>query len=73
MAATIIKLAGYELVYFTLETVTTPSSIGCLNASKVLLLNSAISSRNKTPLCAKDISPGIALLPPPIKAFIDAL
>ena len=39
----------------------------------VLLENSASSSRNRTPLCASDTSPGIAFTPPPIKAFNDAL
>lgn len=73
MAEINIKLAGNKCVCFTLAIVTFPSSIGCLNASKVFLLNYAISSKNKIPLCASDISPGIAKIPPPIKEFIDAL
>jgi hypothetical protein len=31
-------------------------------------LNSGISSKNNTPLCANEISPGCGLLPPPTKA-----
>ena len=37
--------------------------------SKTERLNSGNSSRNKTPLCAKEISPGCGLDPPPTKAI----
>lgn len=42
------------------------SSSGCLRASRICFGNSAISSRNKTPLWASEISPGFGLAPPPI-------
>ena len=73
IAATNINLDGNTWVCLTLETDIFPSSIGCLNASKVFLLNSATSSKNNTPLCAKDISPGMANIPPPTNEFVDAL
>ena len=47
--------------------VTRPSSSGCLSTSSVLRLNSGISSRNSTPLCARLISPGWGVVPPPTR------
>ena len=44
---------------------TIPSSNGPLSTSSVLLLNSGSSSKNSTPLCAKLISPGFGIFPPP--------
>ncbi len=48
------------------ETVTFPSSTGCLKSSSTRLLNSGSSSRNKTPWWARLISPGLGIRPPPI-------
>ena len=48
-------------------------SIGCLKTSIVFVLNSASSSKNNTPLCAKDISPGFGTLPPPDNACGDTV
>jgi hypothetical protein len=48
--------------------VTLPDSRGSRNASKADLGNSGNSSKNKTPWCAKDISPGRGGDPPPTKA-----
>ena len=47
--------------------VTIPSSKGPLNTSNVFLLNSGSSSKNRTPLWARLISPGFGILPPPTK------
>ena len=61
-----MKLDGYVNFAFALLIVTFPSSSGPLNTSKVLFLNSGISSKNNTPKCARLISPGFGILPPPI-------
>ena len=45
-----------------------PLSKGCRNDSKEARENSGSSSKNSTPLCAKDISPGTGFEPPPAKA-----
>ena len=42
------------------------SSNGCRKLSSIDLGNSGISSKNRTPLCARLISPGKAFEPPPI-------
>ena len=63
--ATNIKLHGYVSDAFTLLILIIPSSNGPLNTSNVFLLNSGSSSKNRTPLCAKLISPGFGILPPP--------
>ena len=49
----------------------TLSSSGYLRSSRRYLLNSGSSSINKTPLCAREISPGKALVPPPVIAIAD--
>ena len=49
---------GYVTVNLALEIVTSLSSRGCLITSKTVLLNSGNSSKNNTPLCDNDISPG---------------
>ena len=36
--------------------------------SKTVRLNSGNSSKNSTPLCAKEISPGCGIVPPPTNA-----
>ena len=63
--ATNIKLHGYVSEALTLLMFIVPSSNGPLNTSKVFLLNSGNSSKNSTPLCAKLISPGFGIFPPP--------
>src|SRR3990167_4806130 len=67
VAAIKVNLAGKRTEPAAREIVICPSSIGCLNASKTCLGNSANSSKNKTPLWAREISPGLGTLPPPIK------
>src|SRR3990167_8216337 len=66
-AAIKVNLAGKRTEPAAREIVICPSSIGCLNASKTCLGNSANSSKNKTPRWASEISPGLGILPPPIK------
>ena len=48
-------------------------SIGWRKTSKTDLENSGSSSRNKTPLWAREISPGFGILPPPISETADAV
>jgi len=48
--------------------VTSRSSNGCRITSNTVLLNSGNSSKNKTPLCDSEISPGCGYCPPPTKA-----
>ena len=48
-------------------------SRGSRRASMIVRSNSGNSSRNRTPLCASDISPGAPFLPPPRIAVVDAL
>ena len=50
------------------EILTVPDSKGCRNTSKLLRSHSANSSKNNTPLCANEISPGFGIVPPPTKA-----
>ena len=47
---------------------TQPVSIGSRNTSSERRLNSGNSSRNSTPLCAREISPGASCGPPPTSA-----
>ena len=56
---------GYVTVPDALDMVTFLSSRGCLSISRVGLENSGSSSRNRIPLCASEISPGLGLVPPP--------
>ena len=56
------------MVYLAREMVILRSSSGCRSTSRVVLLNSGNSSANKTPLCAKEISPGWGVAPPPTRA-----
>ena len=60
------KRAGYRHVIFTRLIVISPSSRGCLRVSRRDLSNSRNSSRKRTHLCARDISPGLASRPPPM-------
>ena len=66
-----MKLQGYVKTALILLIVTTLSSKGPLKTSNVFLLNSGSSSKNNTPLCAKQISPGFGILPPPTRDIGD--
>ncbi len=50
-----------------------PDSKGSRSASNTFAWNSGSSSKNNTPLCAKEISPGLGGLPPPTRATAEAL
>src|SRR3989344_9608778 len=66
-AATRVNLDGNLTDPAARDTTISPSSIGCRRASKTCLGNSGNSSKNKTPRWANEISPGLGILPPPIK------
>lgn len=68
MEATKVKLAGNSTQYLAREMDITRSSKGCLRTSNTVLLYSGNSSKNKTPLWAKDISPGCGTDPPHTRA-----
>ena len=68
IAQTSWNRAGYTHRALTREMVTTPSSMGWRRASSTARGNSGSSSRNSTPLCALEISPGAAARPPPMSA-----
>src|SRR5437763_3706105 len=73
MAPTSRKRAGKVTLARARHTRTTPSSSGCLSASRTVVANSPISSRNSTPLWARLISPGrIQDVPPPITETSEA-
>lgn len=63
MAHTRENRHGYLQLIFTRLIVISPSSSGCLRVSKRDLSNSRNSSRKRTHLCAREISPGLASLP----------
>ena len=63
--------AGYSAVALARATVMVLSSKGWRRSSSTLRLNSAISSKKRTPLCAKLISPGLGEVPPPTRAGIE--
>ena len=63
-----VKSFGGLLVDFAREIVITLSSRGCRITSRTVLLNSGSSSRNNTPLCPREISPGCGNVPPPTSA-----
>ena len=65
VAAISINEQGYESAIFALEIVIISSSIGWRRVSIVARENSDNSSKNSTPLCASEISPGWGMLPPP--------
>ena len=73
IAATRVNELGYVSEPATREIVTFPSSKGWRRASITSLLNSGSSSKNKTPLCASDISPGLGTVPPPDMAREDTV
>ena len=68
IAQTNIKLEGYSILPEALETVILPSSSGALILSIALTENSANSSKKSIPQCAKEISPGRGIVPPPQRA-----
>ena len=68
IAATNIKEAGNSTEYCDRDMVTQRSSSGCRITSSTCRLNSGSSSRNSTPLCASEISPGCGCVPPPTRA-----
>ena len=51
---------------------TSPVSIGWRRLSSACGWNSGNSSRNSTPWWASEISPGLAWMPPPTSAAIEA-
>ncbi len=65
IAATSTKLAGKECEPRARLIVTTLSSNGWRNTSNTRIPNSGSSSRNNTPRCASEISPGRGQFPPP--------
>jgi site-specific DNA recombinase len=68
MAAISWKRAGKSARRAALDIVICPVSSGSRRASRAALGNSGSSSRNKTPLCASEISPGRGGEPPPTSA-----
>ena len=65
MAATSMNRLGKTSVPDTREIWTFPSSMGCRSTSRVSFWNSGSSSRKRTPLWAREISPGRGGEPPP--------
>ena len=53
--------------------VTTPSSKGWRRVSMAALSNSGSSSKNSTPLWAREISPGLGTAPPPVRDTAEAV
>ena len=68
MLAINIKEHGYSIEYLERLILMMRSSNGCRRTSSVCLLNSGSLSQKRTPLCARLISPGIGLEPPPTNA-----
>src|SRR5438105_3235769 len=60
-----------SLVFFDLEMVMVPSSMGWRRDSSASLWNSGNSSKNKIPRWAKVISPGLGGFPPPMSSTSD--
>ena len=73
MAHTSINRLGRRMEPAARVTVTSPSSMGWRRASSTSRWNSGSSSINSTPLWAKEISPGLGMLPPPIIATADSV
>jgi hypothetical protein len=67
IAAASMNRAGKLKLIAAREIVTVPSSSGCRRTSSTLRGNSGSSSRNSSPLCASETSPGRGTIPPPIK------
>ena len=68
IAATSWKRAGNSAWRAARATCTTPDSIGSRKVSSTWRFHSGSSSRNSTPQCAREISPGEGSDPPPINA-----
>lgn len=68
IAATSWKRAGNSHCRAAREMVTTPDSSGSRRTSSARRSHSGSSSRNRTPLCASEISPGRGSAPPPTSA-----
>ena len=62
-----MKSAGNVAARSARLMVTTPSSNGCRRTSRVWRLNSGNSSKKRTPLCVRLISPGDGVEPPPTR------
>src|SRR3989344_1466505 len=73
MAATIKNCAGKDKLPWAREIVTVFSSKGCLRFSRTSRENSGNSSRKRTPLWAREISPGLGQAPPPTRATPEAV
>lgn len=73
IAATSWKRAGKSACRAAREMLIRPDSIGSRSISRALRSNSGNSSRNSTPWCARLISPGRGLPPPPTSATAEAL
>jgi len=71
MAATSWTREGYVTWALARATTIQPFSSGWRNDSSTARGNSGSSSRNRTPRCDSDISPGRARVPPPTVAAID--
>ena len=68
IAATSWKRAGNSALRPARATVMRPDSSGSRSTSSTARCHSGSSSRNSTPLCASEISPGRGGLPPPASA-----
>ena len=73
MAHTSMNRLGRVREPAALVIVTTPSSRGWRRVSMADLSNSGSSSRNSTPLCAREISPGFGTAPPPVRDTAEAV
>ena len=67
------KSAGYLTLALAREIIISLDSIGWRKTSKTDFENSGSSSKNNTPLLAREISPGFAICPPPISETADAV
>lgn len=73
IAATSWKRAGKSTRRAARAMLTCPVSSGSRSASSTRRSNSGSSSRNSTPWCAREISPGRGSPPPPTSAALDAV
>ena len=73
MAQTSMNSHGKVCEPCTREMVTCPSSSGWRMDSMASRRNSGSSSRNSTPLCAREISPGRTFAPPPASAAAETV
>ena len=73
MAHTSMKRLGRRMDPAARVMVTSPSSRGWRSTSRASFWNSGSSSRNSTPLWAREISPGRGKAPPPASATADTV